>query len=216
MSTSSRLDHLVVSRKLGAERFRVGDNDIGFDLQSFWRWYASDLVSNATRGCLAEYIVAQAIDANASGVRDEWAACDLRTADGISVEVKSSAFVQRWRQQKLTEPSFGTQETAAWDEQTGSYAKTKQRHADVYVFALLAHTEKSSVDPMNLEQWQFYALPRAVLDARTTCTGSIELEELRDLAGECVSFAELHGAVRIAAQRHRSMRRDPPASTARD
>jgi len=60
----------------------------------------SDLVSNATRGRLAEFIVAQALNVDTSGVRDEWAAYDLLTSSGIKVEVKSAAYLQSWAQRR--------------------------------------------------------------------------------------------------------------------
>ena len=55
-------------------------------LLDFWSWSASDLVSNATRGRLAEFIVANALGVE-SGIREEWAAYDLATATGIKIEV---------------------------------------------------------------------------------------------------------------------------------
>jgi hypothetical protein len=49
---------------------------------------ASDLVSNSTRGVLAEFIVARALGLD-TGVRTEWQAFDLETASGKKIEVKS-------------------------------------------------------------------------------------------------------------------------------
>jgi hypothetical protein len=66
---------------------------LDFDLLSFWQWSASDLLSNATRGTVAEYLVARALDADPEGIRDEWAAYDLKTKDGVKVEVKSAAYL---------------------------------------------------------------------------------------------------------------------------
>lgn len=54
---------LLVAPKTGAEPFY---NNGAFlpkrTLLDFWRWAASDLVGNALRGILAEYIVACALD----------------------------------------------------------------------------------------------------------------------------------------------------------
>ena len=49
------LPPLVVTRKTGSEAFQLGSTALGFDLLSFWQWSASDLVSNALRGRLAEF-----------------------------------------------------------------------------------------------------------------------------------------------------------------
>ncbi len=42
----------------------------------------------------------------------------------------------------------------------------RKRQADVYVFALLSHRDKATLDPLNVAQWEFYILPAAVLDIK--------------------------------------------------
>jgi hypothetical protein len=76
-----------------------------------------------------------------------------------------------------------------------------RRHADVYVFALLAHVDKSTIDPTNLAQWQFWAVPTEHLDGRLRSQHSITLKSLRKLAGDPVDFAGLPAAVQRAARR---------------
>jgi len=46
------LGKLTVVKKTGSERFQAGEHKLDFALLDFWRWSASDLVSNATRGIL--------------------------------------------------------------------------------------------------------------------------------------------------------------------
>ena len=60
------------TRKTGKEPFRNGDVPLEFDLLSFWQWYSSDLISNTTRGVLAEYLVARAVGRATDGAREEW------------------------------------------------------------------------------------------------------------------------------------------------
>lgn len=55
------LNRLHVIPKSGEELFHLDDQVLGWNLLSFWRWSTSDLVSNATRGRLAEFIVTQAL-----------------------------------------------------------------------------------------------------------------------------------------------------------
>ncbi len=78
--------------KTGSEPFRNGDVLLSQTLLGFWRWAASDLVSNTLRGILAEYIVACALDLPQE-VRVEWDAFDLKTAQGLKIEVKSAAYL---------------------------------------------------------------------------------------------------------------------------
>lgn len=73
--------------KDGHEAFTYDGRDLGANLRGFWSWACSDLLSNAMRGVLAEYIVGLALDCVDSGTRTEWDAADLRTATGLRVEV---------------------------------------------------------------------------------------------------------------------------------
>jgi len=193
------LGRLTPVRKSGTERFHDAGKALSFDVRSFWRWSTSDLLSNATRGVLAEYIVARALDASPDGVRDEWAAVDLLTQDGIKIEVKSAAFLQSWHQTEMSRISFRTPKTHAWDPDTSRQSETASRQADAYVFALLAHKDKPTVDPLDLSQWVFYVLPTSVLDQRTRSQHSITLPTLQRLAGQGVRYSELAAVVRTAA-----------------
>ncbi len=93
--------------KTGKERVRSGDQHLDGDLLDFWEWSTSDILSNATRGVLAEHIVAQAVGINTKEeVRDEWANFDLQTPSGIKIEVKSAAFLQSWHQNSLSKITF--------------------------------------------------------------------------------------------------------------
>src|SRR6185437_13199042 len=101
-------------RKTGQESFRSGNSNAGFNLLDFWQWTASDLVSNSTRGVLAEFLVARALGVD-TGVRDEWQAFDLKTPSGKKIEVKSAAYVQSWGQKELSKIVFSTRRSVAWD-----------------------------------------------------------------------------------------------------
>jgi hypothetical protein len=193
------LGPLQAPRRTGAEPFHSGGQLLGFRLDDFWAWSVSDLVSNATRGRLAEYLVARGLGLSTAGVRNEWAAYDLTTPSGIRVEVKSAAYLQAWYQRRPSIISFRTRATRAWDPETNILASEAARQADVYVFALLAHPDKATLDPMNVEQWQFYVVPTRVLNARTRSQHSITLNSLNSLCGP-TGFAGLSEAVERAGR----------------
>ena len=124
---------------------------------NFWQWSASSLLNNTMRGVLAEFIVTRASGCEQE-VANEWGSYDLETPTGIKVEVKSAAYVQAWHREDSS-PSqirFGVGATRAWDAQTGEYEENRQRHADVYVFCLLAEKDSTRVNPLDLSQWQFF------------------------------------------------------------
>jgi hypothetical protein len=49
------LVRLKINRRSGAEPFHEAGHPASFDVLDFWRWSASDLVTNITRGVLAEH-----------------------------------------------------------------------------------------------------------------------------------------------------------------
>jgi hypothetical protein len=193
------LPPLVVTRKSGSEPFRVGPAILGFDLMSFWQWSASDLVSNALRGRLAEFLVAQALGI-AEGVRAEWDAYDLHTCQGLAIEVKSAAYLQTWAQKALSAIIFDIAPTRFWEATTNVLGTDLRRQADLYVFALLAHRDKPTLDAMDLSQWEFYLLPRAILDVRLPKQKQVSLSALLRLEPVRCSFRELGPAIDRVAE----------------
>jgi hypothetical protein len=124
-----RLEALVVTPGVGDEPFMHQDKRIGADLFGFWRWAYSDLVSNATRGVLAEYIVGLALRCVDGCARVEWDTYDLRTPQGNSVEVESAAYVQTWHQRELSKISFDITPTNGWDAATNTVSAERKRQA---------------------------------------------------------------------------------------
>ena len=66
-----------MNQKTGDEHFSFEGMPTGFLLNDFWRWQSSDLLNNALRGVLAEYIVAKALGIETNGPRVEWEPFDL-------------------------------------------------------------------------------------------------------------------------------------------
>ena len=189
----TQLEAIVQSRKTGNELFHSNEPTSQFSLIEFWQWTASDLISNATRGRLAEFLVAKALGL-AHGTRTEWDAYDLLTPSGLKIEVKSCAYLQSWRQLRLSPISFAIPLTRAWDEDARGYEETPVRQADVYVFALLAHTDKTTVDALDLDQWHFYVVPTSELN--DIKSASITLKKLQSLGKGPLTWSELPAAIR--------------------
>lgn len=197
--TASSFPRLLQKLRSGDERLHFDGEKLEVSVQDFWRWSASDLLSNATRGRFAEFIVALALGISFDKIRDEWGAFDLLTPEGIKVEVKSAAYVQSWHQNKLSTISFRVPKTRAWNAETNIQELEPRRQADVYVFAVLAHIDQTTIDPLNVNQWEFYVLPSTVLDSRTRSQQSITLRTLTDLSGGAVTYQELRKAVLAAS-----------------
>jgi hypothetical protein len=188
------LGRIVASRKTGEESIRHQGRPTSWRLLDFWRWSASDLLGNTTRGVLAEYLVACDLGI-ASGARDEWGSYDLRTPAGVTIEVKASAYLQSWHQKKLSKIVFSIAPSRAWSTETGKSEASERRQADVYVFALLDHKEKETVDPVDLDQWRFFIVPTRRLDERHPRQNGISLARLRQLEPEEARFGGIASAV---------------------
>lgn len=182
-------------RKRGHEPFVGGAPSDCFCLSEFWQWAWSDLLLNTTRGVLAEYLVARAMGAS-GGVRDGWAAWDVETPppESITIEVKSASYLQSWSHKRLSKIRFRVAKTRAWDANNGW--TEKKRHAQIYVFAVLAHKNQDSIDPMKLDQWEFYVVPTAELDDALNDQKEIGLKKVQSLSGSGpVKFEELESSV---------------------
>jgi hypothetical protein len=166
----------------------------GKTLLDFWRWNNSDLVSNATRGCLAEFIIASALGIDLSVPRDEWSPWDLTSPGGIRIEVKSAAYLQSWTQKRSSKIVFSISPARVWDSSSGNFSGKPQRSADVYIFCLLKHQDKETLDPLNLDQWEFYILSTAELENYNQSSTSITLQSLQKLV-QGISFEKLHKTV---------------------
>jgi hypothetical protein len=188
------LGKIGVQQKTGEESLSYDGLENGIRLIDFWRWSTSDLISNATRGRFAEFIVASALNVDFSIIRDEWGPYDLDSPDGIKVEVKSASYLQTWYQKDYSPISFSIKEAKHWDSAPGIQSKTTTRHADIYVFCLLKHKDQPTLDPMSLEQWEFYVIPTVTLDNYTRSKSSITLNSLKKLTTE-VQYPELKQSI---------------------
>ena len=176
---------VISTKKLkGAETFKHAEGSplSEADILDYWSWAYSDIIGNTTRGALAEFIVARAIGSEAA-VRNDWAAYDLETSNGIKVEVKSSAYLQSWHQNTVSAPSFSISKAKEWSPETNEFGEERLRHSDVYVFCLLADKgDKRMLDPLDLSQWVFYVVKTSEIDRIFGDRSSISINLVRDLS----------------------------------
>lgn len=111
-------------------------------------------------------------------MRDEWDAFDLKTKDGIKIEVKSAAYIQSWNQRNFSTISFSIKPARCWEAEPKRQRGEPKRHADVYVFCLLKHKDQKTIDPLKMEQWDFYVLPTYRLDVYERSQSSITINSL--------------------------------------
>lgn len=165
---------------------------IGLDttVVDFWRFALSDLRMNNARGYLAEYLVAKAV--GAAHPRVEWDAYDVLAPDGTKIEVKSSAYLQVWEQRRLSRITFsGLRGSIPVGLRAGT--PSERYKADVYVFCLQTAQTHEAYNPLDVRQWEFYVLSRAVV--ATTERKSLGLATVQRLSNGSVAFPGLATAI---------------------
>ena len=182
------LDSIEFKIKTGAEEIVCPNRKR--KLINFWQWAYSDLIGNTERGQLAEYLVALACGIDHK-VRISWKAYDLELDNSTKIEVKSSGYLQTWKQKNISKPIFNIPKTLAWDHIENIFEKEKRRQADVYVFALHAHKDKKTVNSLDTNQWEFYILSSKVLDDEIGDAKQITLERIKGLNAIRSNFEEL-------------------------
>lgn len=178
----------------------------GTDLRlvDFWTWAYSDIAVNTVRPILVEFLVADALG-DTRPVRTEWANFDIETPDGIRVEVKSSAYLQRWPQRRLSMIRFDRLAGRFVDPQTQELADAPTVRADVFVFAVQTATDPARYDAFDVAQWDFYVVGADRVEAHGT--RSVGLAWVCATAGRPVTLAELRDAV---ARAHAGCRKGTP------
>lgn len=190
---------IVPTPKTGEEQIRDEHGTARGDLLGFWRWAYSQTLDNTLRGVLAEYIVGLALGGPDREACVEWDPYDLTSPDGVTVEVKSTAYLQSWAQEGRSPLKFGIPETSASDPETGSYATSRERQADVYVFCVFTAADPDTADPLDMAQWEFYVAPTRRVNEVLGGQKSVALSALlKRVNPEQVTFTGLADAVRRA------------------
>ena len=118
-----------------------------------------------------------ALDIKLNDVRDEWGDFDLETKDKIRIEVKTSSYLQTWYQENYSKIKFSIK------RKNEKYLKNNElnRPSDFYIFCLLNHKDKKTVEPLNMDQWIFYILSTKEINKLFKNINSISLKTLNEI-----------------------------------
>lgn len=191
------LGKITLKKYIGTETIHSDGKVFPHNMLSFWQWACSDILGNTLRGILAEYIVLSDLG-NTNGVRQEWGAYDILMNNKIKIEVKSSSYLQSWSQSKLSVISFGIQPTYGWDANTNTQSTVLKRQADAYVFCVLSHKNKLTVDPLNMKHWEFYVIATKTLDEAIPRQKSIRLSSLLSLKPIKCEYGNIKESIEMA------------------
>ena len=184
-----KFPEIIAVPRQPTEKFHFHKKEVGFSIIDFWQWSISDLIENRNRGILAEFLVKKALQIE-SEVRLEWDAYDFETNAGIKVEVKSSAYIQSWKQKGLSRISFGISPTKILLDDN-NYSDERKRQADVYIFCLLHSHNQDKVNPVDLSQWTFYIVSTHVLDEMSLSQKSIGMSGITKIKHKKCNYLQL-------------------------
>ena len=163
----------------------------------FWQWAFSDLLSNALRGSLAEYIVGNELSC-LNAQRLEWDAYDLLLPSGKYIEVKSAAYLQTWQQKKSSIIRFDIAEKTSWFAASNSNSDKPQRAAHIYVFCVFAETDRQKANPLDLQQWFFIVMSSADIAKHFGKNKTVGLSTLENAGAKRIQHFELCEAIALA------------------
>ena len=189
-------------RKTGNEEFKNINKKL--KLLDFWSWAHSNIIENIERGKLAEYVIATAID-HENIINEKFLEYDLITKENIKIEVKSSSYIQSWSQKNHSKIIFNISKTYRWDSMNNKYENFKRRQADVYVFCLLKHKEQSTLNPLDVNQWEFYIASTKLLNKQCKENKTISLSKLQNIGAVKCNYNDIYHTVRILNNNNRKM-----------
>ncbi|NQV89234.1 MAG: hypothetical protein HQ488_02840 [Parcubacteria group bacterium] len=170
-----------------------------FTVLDFWEYGFSNLNSNVLRGSLAEFLVECALkELTEIEIRNPWGDYDVEYKSK-KIEVKSCSYLQDWDQPKLSIIRWAGLKAKSlyWSSAVGDFNKDEQKEykSDIYVLALLNHTETETLDILNLDQWCFYVLSKEILKTISKDKSAISLLTLQKHDIKPVTFDHLKNVI---------------------
>lgn len=184
------------------DQFRADGSEVGTSTEDFWRWMMTDLRMNTTRAFLGEFLVTRALK-NQEPFRVEWASFDVEAATGTKVEVKTAGLAQSWAS-KSHSASFqfkSVDKSRMWDDQAGDDMDVDpDTRVHVWVFALNTIEQSETYDPLDLDRWEFRAVPHIWLRRCGQRSGSPSFFDKNGF--NPVGFLQISDSVEAARAEH--------------
>ncbi|MDO5146100.1 MAG: hypothetical protein Q4D60_03780 [Eubacteriales bacterium] len=118
---------------------------------------------------------------------------DITSPSGRRVEVKSAAYLQSWTRDYYSKINFDIAPKRAWTPESG-YSPEVVRHSDLYVFCVYTALSKDQ-SILDLDLWDFYVLPTAVLNQECPEQKKIGLQSLIALGPIKTNFSNLGNVI---------------------
>ena len=178
----------------GKEKFTFKGQELCFDFADFWRFHYSNIYS--LHGEIAEFVVAQALGVTEAQNAAYWTLWDTSYREK-RIEVKATAYYHLWN----SNGKVSKQRVFGITKANGSYDPTISRNAefcrqnDIYVFCLNTGNTKESSNPLNLNNWEFYVVPTAVINEKCGDNKTISLGKIKSLGFSGKRYDEIKSEI---------------------
>ena len=161
---------------LGFEKIKGSDVTIS----DFWKWACSDIIIPSNRDDYALFLVANSLELSKMP-RIHWENSDLRYRKK-KIALRSSAYVEHWKQKRPKRLSFDIAPKKGLDAQTKESLTFTNRSPEIYIFAVLTEKRLPKIDVLDLDQWDFYIVRTEMLDEHHYETKKLGIRALQKLA----------------------------------
>ncbi|MCI6189593.1 MAG: hypothetical protein MR691_06560 [Clostridium sp.] len=161
------IKQINIEKKSGREVFRYNNRSLSYNLKNFWSFQYSNLISSKIRDNISKFIVAKAL--NITDRKFEYFdGHDLTSKEGIPIDVRSASYITSLGEEPFKEIEFKIYKNG----------DIKKLYGFIYVFCLLSHRTKEGLDPLDINQWEFYITTRSNLEKILNGDEKITLKKL--------------------------------------
>ena len=178
----------------GKETFVFNGEAVDFSFLDFWRFHYSNIYDLQDK--IAEFIVSKALGINKAQNDQYWTLWDVSYRDK-RIEVKETSYYHSFNK----EGKVSKQRVFGITKANGSYDLAKSgnsefcRQNDVYVFCLNIGDTRESSNPLNLNNWEFYIVPTAVINEKCGNNKSISLGRIKSFGFSAKRYNEIKAEI---------------------
>jgi hypothetical protein len=179
---------------IGKEAFVFNGEAVNFDFLDFWRFHYSNIYDLQDK--IAEFIVSKALGVNEAQNDQYWTLWDVSYRDK-RIEVKETSYYHSFNQKG----KVSKQRVFGITKANGTYDPAKSgnsefcRQNDVYVFCLNTGDTREASNPLNLNNWEFYIVPTAVINEKCGNNKTISLGRIKGLGFSAKRYDEIRAEI---------------------
>ena len=174
----------------GKEKFIFENQPLEYEYLDFWRFHYSNIYDLQDK--IAEFIVSKALGVDEAQNDQYWTLWDVSYRDK-RIEVKETSYYHSFNK----EGKVSKQRVFGITKAHGSYDTAKSgnneycRQNDVYVFCLNTGDTRESSNPLNLNHWEFYIIPTAIINEKCGNNKTISLGKIKRLGFSAKRYDEI-------------------------